>query len=131
MSLLQYDDTNINWALTTNYISPINNQGIIFDISGNVAAANLVARINGNIKYTLTDASFAILNNLVVNGNTSVQALSCTNETDSTYLTTGNINATLANPTRTDVSYNFSVVNLTDTSNNLLTYYPNSYIICI
>jgi hypothetical protein len=127
MSLLQYDDPTKNWALTANNITPIYNQGIIFDVSGNIAAANLTARINGNVKHTLTDASFTILNNLVVNGNASVQALSCTNQTNNTYLTTGNINATLANPTRTDVSYNFSVVNLTDTSNNLLTYYPNSY----
>lgn len=122
------NDPTRNWAFTTNYINGTYGNGIIIDASGVINSNLITFRTNGNARVTISDASFSVQNNLVVSGNTSLQSLRSTTRVVSGNLITSNINVSLANPVRPDVSYNYSVINLantfTDLSNN---YSGNAY----
>jgi hypothetical protein len=122
------NDPTRNWAFTTNYINGTYGNGIIIDASGSINSNLVTFRTNGNVRATISDASFSVQNNLVVSGNTSLQSLRSTSRIVTGNLITSNINVSLANPIRPDVSYNYSVINLantfTDLSNN---YSGNAY----
>jgi hypothetical protein len=129
MSNLQLNDPTKKWAVTGNYFNSIYNAGIILDASGAVPNAfDISFNTNGVTRFAISDSSSNITNNLVVQGSTSLQFLSCLNEIDSGVFNVSKIIPSLANPVRTDVSYNFSVVSLANTFSDLSSNYnPTAY----
>jgi hypothetical protein len=129
MSNLQLNDPTKKWAVTGNYFNSIYNAGMILDASGAIQNAfDISFNTNGVARLIVSDSSNNVTNNLVVQGSSSLQSLTSLNEVDTGIFNVSRIIPSLANPVRTDVSYNFSVVSLANTFTDLSSNYnPTAY----